>query len=210
MFDAFLKDRASQFPCTLRPMGRDEEQIPSTPRVTTLQKIRKAIAVIGFIVAIVGIFMRARVFGKGLGTWVLSANNCRSGEILTRQGGGRLDVGGICTKDCTADDDCGAGFRCVAGNHCAPVGTKKLGETCDAPWDCQSQVCVATVSQLEVLVPADMRGALARARPEPVCSQSCSDSAPCPTGFTCTPDENGEQSICVDSSPPLNPSDFLQ
>src|SRR5581483_11134703 len=138
------------------------------------------VAVIGIIIAGGTFLVRTRVFGKGLGQGVFSAEECRSGKMMKSEG--PLSVGGVCTKDCADDKECGSGLHCVQSS-CLPTGTGTLGQRCGALWDCQSQLCGSATS----ILPAYMfRGNPEAGQPNFTCSRHCEalDNA-CPSGFSC-------------------------
>jgi hypothetical protein len=62
---------------------------------------------------------------------------------------------------------------------------KKFGETCDGPVDCQSALCIGLSTG-------------------PICSQTCDEATPCPTGFTCT--DSAGTMVCAPTPPPAPPA----
>ena len=83
---------------------------------------------------------------------------------------------GECIKGCSSSSPCPAGYACMklssGAGGCFKAGTKKLGETCEAPSDCAGGLCAASEGKY-------------------VCSQPCSDAKPCPAGHTCYPLSGG-------------------
>ena len=90
----------------------------------------------GLICALLALTDFCGVLKKGLGSEARTANECRSGLLLT---GGSI-FGGLCTKKCVSESDCGRDLRCIHGD-CAPRGEKRSGEACSVPWECESGSC---------------------------------------------------------------------
>jgi len=80
---------------------------------------------------------------------------------------------------CTSDADCGATERCdVPSGSCIPRSRGQLGDDCTSNDDCASMICAVDVES-----------------DDSFCTQLCSDSDPCPTGFECT-DAGGGSRAC--------------
>ena len=90
---------------------------------------------------------------------------------------------GTCVGDCTSKP-CAAGFACVALSNgkggCFPAGNKGLGETCSEDLDCAGGLCMADGGKY-------------------ICSQPCSGSKPCPSGYGCYAVSGG--SACFPEQP---------
>lgn len=80
-----------------------------------------------------------------------------------------------CSKACSSDSQCGAGFTCNSG-YCFVAGTKGYGDSCDDDTECQSAFCVDGI-----------------ALGTGVCSEPCGvNGGSCPPGSQCLQDV-----ICV-------------
>jgi hypothetical protein len=156
-------------------------KVASTPLVLRILQLAVGIATVA--VALFGTTIRTWLNGGRLGEYELDAGDCRSGFLLQPQSDLRLSAGGICSKACTMDHDCGDALRCFNGN-CAPRGAKAFGQPCDAPWDCQSDICGASVP-LPLPLTRDP-AFLQRRSPPATCGQGCADGKPCPDGYDCT------------------------
>lgn len=116
--------------------------------------------------------------------------------------------GGLCLRDgdgvsacraaCDADalpDLCASGSACLRslyGDACLPVGESAPGVACNAPFDCDSLLCLPDTS------PGAPQGAS-------VCSRRCDrDAAPCPEGLTCQFFGVGQEFCVADSTPPAD------
>jgi V8-like Glu-specific endopeptidase len=92
----------------------------------------------------------------------------------------RRDIERWCTFVCADDVECGGGFRCTPSEEmgvsvCAPtVGL--LGQACAADADCLSDRC-------------DLAGGR--------CVRSCDAFSPCPTGFGCEREPDGDAGVCL-------------
>lgn len=97
------------------------------------------------------------------GAGCTASSQCQSGLCV---GSGST---GTCVADCS-NKPCPTGNACMplssGKGGCFPTGDAKLGESCGKNLDCQSGMCA----------PADGKY---------ICSQSCSSSAGCPSGFAC-------------------------
>jgi hypothetical protein len=154
----------------------------------TARQVRRVVALIGVVLAALVMVIRLVAHSHRLVDYVMNAEECWSGRMLRTEGGRLLAVGGLCTKDCSDDAACGAGFRCHGGD-CVPQATKKLGEDCSAPWDCEKYLCLKQTPLLGGLfgqgVGLDAAGELTETTS--YCSQSCNsgDATSCPSGFLC-------------------------
>ncbi len=107
--------------------------------------------------------------GGGGGTKTPDGGSCTSSS----QCSSALCVGsggsGTCVGDCTSKP-CATGFACVALSNgkggCFPAGSKALGEACSDDLDCAGGLCMADGGKY-------------------ICSQPCSGSKPCPSGYGC-------------------------
>jgi len=154
----------------------------------TARQVRRVVALIGGLLAGLLMVIRLATHSHRLGDYVMNAEECWSGRMLRTEGGRLLAVGGLCTKDCGDDAACGAGFRCHSGD-CVPQATKKLGEDCSAPWNCEKYLCLTQTPLLGGLfgqgIARNAAGELAETTS--YCSQSCNSADPtsCPAGFVC-------------------------
>ncbi len=161
---------------------RTASQHSSAPKSPWFLRIRGVLAITLALVVGSWLALRAGVFGKGLGHRVLSADECRSGVMLSVSGGPRLFVGGICSEDCLRDDDCPSNYRCFE-HRCAPKGLGRLGDECQTPWDCTDLACLVS-SPRDPTAPFGM-SVESMSRGKAFCSRRCSSDRPCPDGFSC-------------------------
>ncbi|MEY3014001.1 MAG: hypothetical protein RIT45_2736, partial [Pseudomonadota bacterium] len=97
------------------------------------------------------------------GAGCTASSQCSSGLCV---GSGNS---GTCIADCTSQA-CPSGYACMTLTNgkggCFKTGDGKLGESCSKDLDCQSGVCEAADNKY-------------------ICSQTCTSSANCPTGYAC-------------------------
>jgi MYXO-CTERM domain-containing protein len=86
--------------------------------------------------------------------------------------------------ECTSSRDCADDERCDASGTCIPVATGDMGDACETSEDCVSGLC-----------------AVDSMRDETYCTSLCSESAPCPTGFSCVSAGGGASACQPDSAP---------
>lgn len=100
---------------------------------------------------------------RGLGEPCTADAECLSGQCLT-------DTGLLyCTRACSDDAACGAGFRCFADRLCHRAAAEPTGGPCRTDEHCMPP------------------GACAARGSEHWCTVTCATTAECPTGFTCDP-----------------------
>lgn len=180
----------------LKPSDRSK---PLTSTVETIHKIRTFVLMVGLAVVLVAFAARSRIFGKDLGEFVLKAEDCRSGQALGTTGGSILSIGGICTKACSDDTDCGDGLRCRE-SLCVPLGKAELGDPCEYPWDCKSFACAALMA-----IPF---GGLPQLPKHSTCVQACDNTKTCPSDYDCIPSQDG--SFCFRHQDGTSVLDLLQ
>jgi|HubBroStandDraft_6_1064221.scaffolds.fasta_scaffold687350_2 hypothetical protein len=97
--------------------------------------------------------------------------------------------GGICTKVCAADSDCGGALVCASdptgtGASCSTnvAGLAAVGGVCDDPSECDHGPCLRKGEE-----------------PKGFCSERCKTSADCAAGFkVCTTiNDMGAQKVCL-------------
>ncbi len=112
--------------------------------------------------------------GRGLGEPCTDDSNCDSGQCLS-------DAGmQYCTTTCSADADCADGFHCrveADGGVCVRGTRGGVGTGCVVNEDCANGSFCASRGDSHW------------------CTQFCSDSMPCPDGYSCT--AVGTASLCV-------------
>lgn len=176
-----------------------------TSAAAAAQRVRRVVAIVGLALGALVMGIRFLGHSHGLGDYVLSADECWSRRMLRSEGGRLLSVGGMCTKDCVDDAACGPRFRCHGGD-CVPLATKKLGEDCSAPWNCDDYLCITQTPLLGGLL-GDGAQAGDAAHASSYCSKSCnSDPSSCPSGFLC--DHVSGIDVCVKDANGLG--DILQ
>lgn len=116
--------------------------------------------------------------GGTQGDLCTSSANCGTAapSCLGPAGGG----GTICTKTCTTTADCPTGYQCLAsttGNAClVGTGSADLCKFCTSGTQCSNGLCVSD-------------------GPHMWCSNVCTTSADCGSGYQCTP--AGTINVCV-------------
>jgi MYXO-CTERM domain-containing protein len=96
----------------------------------------------------------------------------------------------FCTRDCDSSNPCPTSWQCAplqsGGGACVPQGTLgngQLGDPCGGGQDCSNGFCVGISAS------------------QGVCSQTCTDSQPCPSGYYCAPLQGGG-GACLRSAAP--------
>ncbi len=168
-----------------------EETPPSKVEKRPSGALRVTASVLGLVVALIAFGGRCGVLKKSVGERSTRAEDCRSGLLRTM---GEGVISGICTEKCKSDGECGTPFRCLDG-ACTPKGTKKLGESCSAHWDCEGGRCIVPMKLRDVLGGGRSWGF--------ICSQPCGSEESCPSGYHCSMsvDENG-LTCWPDGTPP--------
>jgi MYXO-CTERM domain-containing protein len=97
----------------------------------------------------------------------------------------------FCTRDCGSTSPCPSGWSCAplqsGGGACVPgetTGTGQLGDACESGADCQNGICVGISST------------------QGMCTQLCSSTQPCPSGYSCSPLQGGGGACTRSTTPP--------
>lgn len=122
---------------------------------------------------------------KAFGEDCAADTDCDSLECAT--------YGSVCTKGCSYDKDCGAGFVCRAhdgspGDSCAKPTGNPTGQACNNAAECQSGNCLKPVGQ-------ETGG---------FCSTHCDTEVECPDGYkTCLSiSDSGALKFCLPGNGP--------
>lgn len=104
---------------------------------------------------------------------------------------------GVCTSTCTAEADCPTAFSCdTAAGYCVP-GPHNTGSSATPPTDDGS--CVSCLSQADCDSGICVRESATST--SGFCSQACSTTFPCATGFTCEGTTDPTQNYCFPNDP---------